>query len=217
MSEYNKDDKFVRLREQAEELIGKGQAGFAPESADNMRELIQELKVHQAELEIQNQELRRAQQENAELQREYQDLYEFAPFGYLTLNPQGIITRANLTAVSLLGTNRSILLRSSFTVFIAPGWIEQYQSAKQNALESGEKQSVELQLQAGTQAPMWILADIDAVKDDQDCLLLLRMVLVDITERIKAQAEKEQLRSQMMQARKMQSIGILAGGVAHEF
>ncbi len=218
MSEsVNKDDKFVRLREQAEELIRQGQADFDPESADNMRELIQELKVHQAELEIQNQELKRSQQEVAELQRKYHDLYEFAPFGYLTLNPKGIITGANLTAVSLLGRDRSILLMSSFTAFIAPKWANEYQRAKQKAIEGGEKQSVELQLQTGSQRLKWVLVDIDAEKDDQDCLLQLRMNLVDISERIKAETEKEQLRSQMLQARKMQSIGILAKGVAHEF
>ncbi|MFO8033324.1 MAG: PAS domain-containing protein [Desulfohalobiaceae bacterium] len=195
MPEYQKGDKFGRLREQAEELIQKGQANYAPESADSMRELIQELKTHQAELEIQNQELRRSQQENAQLQQEYQDLYELAPFGYLTLSPKGIITRANLTAVSLLGSNRSVLLRSSLTAFIAPKWVDQYQSAKQKAIESGQKQSVELQLQAGTQGPMWVLADIDAVKDDQDRLLQFRMDLVDITKRKqveKAQQESEQ-------------------------
>ncbi|MFO7803183.1 MAG: PAS domain S-box protein, partial [Desulfovermiculus sp.] len=183
MSVHQKDDKFGRLREQAEELIRQGQANFAPESAENMRELIQELKVHQAELEIQNQELRRAQQENAQLQQEYQDLYEFAPFGYLTLSPKGIITRANLTAVSLLGRDRNVLLRSSFTEFIVPDWVQAYHSARQKAIESGEKQNVELQLQAGTQGPMWVLADIDVVKDDQDRLFRFRMDLVDITER----------------------------------
>jgi hypothetical protein len=53
--------------------------------------------------------------------------------------------------------NRSILLKSSFTVFIAPEWFHQYQSAKQKTIETGEKQSVELQLQTGVQELKWVL------------------------------------------------------------
>ncbi|MFO7802153.1 MAG: PAS domain S-box protein, partial [Desulfovermiculus sp.] len=192
MSEYKEDDKFVRLREQAEELIKQGQANFSPESAENIRDLIQELKVHQAELEIQNQELGRAQQENARLQREYQDLYEFAPSGYLTLSPKGIITRANLTAVSLLGTNRRLLLKSSFIPFITSDSVQAYRFARQKSIESGDKQSVELQLQIGSQGLKWVLVDIDVEKDDQDCLLQLRMNLVDITQRKQAEEDLRQ-------------------------
>lgn len=196
MTDYQKDDKFVRLREQAEDLIRQGRADFAPEAAENMRELIQELKVHQAELEIQNQELKRAKQEISSLHQEYQELYEFAPCGYLTLNPKGIITRANLTAVSLLWRNRSILLRSSLTAFIASDWVDQYQSAKQQAIRSGDKQSVELQLQTGAKELKWVLVDIDADKDDQGTLAQLRMVMMDITER--KQTERQLKRIQWM-------------------
>ena len=174
--------KFEWLREQAEQLM-KEHPDHAFWQGSEMVNVIHELKVSQAELEIQNQELRRSQLENAKLQREYQDLYEFAPFGYLTLNHKGIITRANLTAVSLLGRHRSILLKSSFTVFIASDWAHQYQSAKQKAIQTEEKQSVELQLQTGTQGLKWVLVDIDAVEDDQQSFSQLRMVLKDVTER----------------------------------
>ncbi|MFO8031557.1 MAG: PAS domain-containing protein, partial [Desulfohalobiaceae bacterium] len=178
--------KFEWLREQAEQLM-KEHPDRASRQGSEMVDVIHELKVSQVELEIQNQELRRSQQENAKLQREYQDLYELAPCGYLTLNPKGIITRANLTAVSLLGRPRSILLQSSFTVFIASDWVHQYQSAKQKAIQSGEKQSVELQLQTGTQGLKWVVVDIDAVEDDQQSFSQLRMVLKDITERKQAE------------------------------
>ncbi|MFO7877759.1 MAG: diguanylate cyclase [Desulfovermiculus sp.] len=178
--------KFEWLREQAEQLIKEHQDQASWQDSE-MVDVIHELKVSQAELEIQNQELRRAQQENAQLQQEYQDLYEFAPFGYLTLNPKGIITRANLTGVSLLERERRILLKSSFTVFIASEWVNQYQSAKHKAIKTGEKQSVELQLQTGTQELKWVLVDIDAEKEGQQSFSQLRMVLKDITERKQAE------------------------------
>lgn len=197
----SKKDKFEWLRKQAEQLLEEHPDQASSPSLD-MMDIIHEFKVSQAELEIQNQELRRAQQEISSLHQEYQDLYEFAPCGYLTLNPQGIITRANLTAVSLLGTSRSILLKSSFIVFLAPNWGHAYQSARQKAIQTGKKQSVELQLQAGAQEAAWILADIDAEKDDQDTLVQLRMVLVDITERKKAEQELARQKQKAEEARK---------------
>ena len=64
--------------------------------------IIHELRVHQVELEIQNEELRRAQQELAASRDAYLHLYNQSPVGYLTLNQFGIIQRHNDTVLELI-------------------------------------------------------------------------------------------------------------------
>ena len=79
------DIKFEKLRRQAEELIQNSKDVDAAPHADVL-DLIHELRVHQVELQIQNEELKRAQSELAKLHKKYADLFEFAPCGYLSLN-----------------------------------------------------------------------------------------------------------------------------------
>src|SRR5215831_9827451 len=107
------------LREQAE-AAWQGRHGdratIAPEDAGA---LVHELEVHQIELELQNEELRRAQSELEESRDELQDLYDFAPVGYLTLSEDTVILRANLRAAVLLGVERGVLIGKRFTRFLA--------------------------------------------------------------------------------------------------
>ena len=72
--------------------------------------LLHELRVHQVELEIQNRALREAQEQLETLHERYVELFEFAPVSYLTLEPDGRIFEANLTASRMLGVDRSVLL-----------------------------------------------------------------------------------------------------------
>ncbi len=185
MSEsQNSPSKFELLRQQAEVLIQQ-QPDLASEVPSDILELIHELKIHQVELEIQNEELKRSQHELSELHRDFQNLYEFAPCGYVTLNPKGIITRANLTAVSLLQTIRQFLSGSGFSQYIAAGWNDIYLDARQKAIKAG-KQSVELQMKNKNEIPLWVLAEIEADKDGTDAVLQWRIVLMDISEQKKA-------------------------------
>ncbi len=79
---------------------------------------LHELRVQQVELEMQNFELIKADHE-LEISRErYFELYNLAPVGYLTLNEQGLILEANLTAASLLEVNRNVLVRQPLPKFI---------------------------------------------------------------------------------------------------
>ncbi len=180
------EGKFAWLREQAEKLIEEN-PDYASRQGSEMMDVIHELKVAQAELEIQNQELRRSQQEVTELQREYQNLYEFAPCGYITLNPKGIITKANLTAVSILETERRLLLYSGLNQFLVQGLENFYLSARSRAAESGEKQVIELPLKKSKGKVLWVQANIEAELDHLGAVLEWRVVLVDINERVKTE------------------------------
>ncbi len=82
-------------------------------------ELLVELQIHQIELNMQNQELREAQQQLEDSRNHYADLYDFAPVGYLTVDKTGNIRSINLTGTILLGKNRAFLIGKPFTACFA--------------------------------------------------------------------------------------------------
>src|ERR1039458_767612 len=97
----------AELRRRAEE-IDRGEAVQVPDnlqglSPEETRRMLHELRVHQIELEMQNEELRRAQAELDAERAAYFDLYDLAPVGYCTVSEPGLILQANLTAAGLLG------------------------------------------------------------------------------------------------------------------
>jgi len=107
-------DAGQALRKRAEALAGE-RAGEMLEDLeapplDVALRALHELRVHQIELEMQNEELRRTQQELEASRERYFDLYDLAPVGYFTLSEQGLILEANLTAAKLLGVARSALV-----------------------------------------------------------------------------------------------------------
>jgi PAS domain S-box-containing protein len=116
-------------------------------------ELIHELKVHQIELEVQAEELRRAQLALAESRDQYLDLFEFAPLGYLTLTDTALISRANLAAAVLLGVNRNKLINARFRKWIVPEDLEIWDRYFTNLLQSEMKLTATLMLKRGDRTP----------------------------------------------------------------
>lgn len=111
----------VELRRQAEEVHKENHVD-APllEEVDKLR-LINELQVHQIELEIQNEELKRTRAELEDGLERYTDLYDFAPAGYFTLLKDGTVKQVNLYGARLLGVERSYLVERRFGVFVDSG------------------------------------------------------------------------------------------------
>ena len=111
--EKDSEGKFSGLRTRAEETLSRKPSDMEDISAlspEEVQRLVHELRVHQIELEMQNEDLRQAQIKLEELKDRYLDLYDFAPVGYVTLNEKGLILEANLTAVRLLGVERQSLI-----------------------------------------------------------------------------------------------------------
>ncbi len=83
-------------------------------------EWINELQIHQIELELQNEALQQAQQELMESRTCYFQLYELAPVAYLTIDQAGLIINCNQKAANLLGAETPALLNQPITQFITP-------------------------------------------------------------------------------------------------
>jgi PAS domain-containing protein len=96
-----------RLRSAAEQKLDESPLSTP---AATHQELVHELRVHQIELEMQNETLRSAQNALEEARDRYVDLYEFAPVGYLTISQAGLIEDINLTGSALFGCERSQLI-----------------------------------------------------------------------------------------------------------
>ena len=102
--------------------------------------LVHELRVHQIQLEMQNEELRRVNLEIEQQRRRYQNLYDFAPLGYFTLDDQGQIREVNLTGASLLGKQRSVLLGRHFAAFLHPESGNEFELFRRRIIVRGQAQ-----------------------------------------------------------------------------
>jgi two-component system cell cycle sensor histidine kinase/response regulator CckA len=155
--------------------------GTGPLSLEATRLVLNDLRVHQIELELQNEEMRRTQQQLEASRARYFDLYELAPVGYFTLSETGLIQEANLTAASLLGVEREALVKQPLTRFILPADQDIYYRHRKQ-LETGALQVCELRMLRGEGEPSWVRLEATSMKDASGALVC-RAVMSDITAR----------------------------------
>jgi len=174
------------LREHAE-VVARGRSALSPErfaalSPEATRDLLHELQVHHIELEMQNEELRRAQVELDASRARYFTLYDLAPVGYCSVSEQGLILQANLAAATLLGATRGTLVKQPISRYILRADQDTWYLRRKLLEETGQAQSLELRLvrQDGTQ--VWVHVAANAANDTVGPPVIL-VVLTDVTDR----------------------------------
>jgi PAS domain S-box-containing protein len=177
------------LRRRAERLLSKKTKTIPKIPAGDMKKLIQELQVHQVELEIQNEELRKAQAEIEESRSRYVDLYDFAPVSYFTLTPTGEIAGVNLTGAGLLGIERSKLLGRFFSVFAAPEFRSVFRQHCSEVLKKRERERCELKLMKKDGTSFYVQLESIGVDGNKKNPTWIRSAVIDITKQKHAEED----------------------------
>lgn len=197
-------DPGAALRRQAEQEITANDTEIAVEpSPEETRRMLHELRVHQLELEMQNEELRRAHEALERIQERYFELYDLAPVGYVTLSDKGLIHEANLTASTLLGTTRGALVRQPLGRFVLPEHYDAFYCHCRRLFEGHHPPACELQLRRGDDASVWARLESIAAVDPESGAAICRTVISDITP---AKETERELRESERRLRRAQAI-----------
>jgi PAS domain S-box-containing protein len=179
-------DNATKRRNHAEE-IARGKASLFPEniealSPEEIRQMLHELRVHQIELDIQNEELRLSQSELEASRARYFNFYDMAPVGYFTLSEKGLILEANLTSATFLGVDRGALVNQPFSRFIHQEDQDIFYLHLNQFYNTGKPQKSELRMKKADGALFWANLASSCGQDSGGAPVCL-VVLSDITER----------------------------------
>jgi len=178
-------------------------------SPEDTGKILHDLREHQSELELRNEELARAKVALEAAGTRYADLYDQVPVGYCSLDGQGRITEANPRFAALLGTDRAMLLGRPLSGFILPSDRGLFDRLGDPLMESDSPRSCELRMVTARAVVFWALLECQVVgKNSAD--RVVRLVVADVSERRKMEAKNRQLQ-------KAESLGRMAGAIAHLF
>jgi PAS domain S-box-containing protein len=177
-----------------------------------MRRLIHELDVHRVELELQNEELRRAQGDLEEARDRYLDLYESAPLAYLTLDPAGIVLDANITVQVMLAIERDDLVMQKLAAFMDARDLETFAAHLRQVFKTEGNRVYEVRLRSANGRNLRARIESRSILDEGGHRNRCRLVLVDISDLWNAQKSLElyqrelrSMTSRLMETQRRQS------------
>jgi PAS domain S-box-containing protein len=179
------------LRKIAEEMLRKNPKEEPLLQTGDVQKIVHELDVHQAELEIQNEEMRHSQMELSDSRDRYEELYDFAPVGYLTLDHEGLIINANLTAEKMIGFERGKFQGANkFSTFVSPESQDTWHKYRREVLEcKGTKKTCELDIVNADRSSLSVSLQTICTPASDEKESMLMMAVIDISERKRAEKE----------------------------
>ncbi len=172
------DSEAANLRRKAEEMLHEKNLNDIELSEFEKQKLIHELEVHQIELELQNEELIKAQAKEKLLANKYQNLYDFAPSAYYTLSKEGDIVELNHAAAKMLESDRLNLKRKRFALFVSDASKLIFQQFLLRVFNSNIKEICEIALSIPNKNLAYIHLSGIATENGEQC----NLTAVDITE-----------------------------------
>jgi PAS domain S-box-containing protein len=176
-------EKSETLRKQAERALKGETVDLQELSTKDVNSLVHELRTHQIELEMQNEELRRAQIELEESRNRYSNLYDFAPIGYSTFDKNGLIVDINLTGANKLGIERSFLIKKPFSLYIDFSSRDVFYLHLRKVFITNTRQTCEIKLVDKNKNQFDARLESLAVQDSEGNFSQCRTAISDITER----------------------------------
>ncbi|MDZ7700361.1 MAG: ATP-binding protein [Deltaproteobacteria bacterium] len=181
---------FARLRRRAETILKETEGKRADTTDHDLLETLHELEVHQVELDLQNETLRRTAKDLEAARDKYFTFYEFAPVGFMTLDRTGTIEKANAAAANLLQQPQRYLVGQKFSNRVYPEDLPAYFAKIKKSSESGVKgvrESLDLRLFGKDDRIHHFHLDVGAGFDKQGRFRHWQFAIVDITELKQAQ------------------------------
>lgn len=154
-----------------------------------MAHLLQELQTHQAELEMQNEQLRESRMKLEKIGSRYSDLYLFAPIGYFIFDRNGIVLEVNLTGADQLGIEQHRIVETPFAFYVAQEDQIRFHTHLAAVFQDGGRRRCEIKI-AGRGTTIYAQLESLLVEEEGGALHC-RTAVTDITLRKRAEEEIE--------------------------
>jgi PAS domain S-box-containing protein len=203
MAAYSQKNKLKSTSTPANELT----AGAVSDNEVRLQKALEDLHLHQAELEMQNDELRIANEKLELQQLKFSGIYDLAPIGYYILDKAGAINEVNNAGITLLETDKGKILKQRLHSFIAQDYNDAYHIFFRELLNSGKKQTCQIKMRSQRGREFYVQMEGIVIAPVRTLPLQCDIAVMDITERVLAEKALAQTKERLVLALEASSSG----------
>lgn len=208
-------------REAALKELSQGLENQVEARTAELSQAYEELQVTEEEIRQQNEELRVTRQALEAERRRYQELFEFAPDGYIVTDEQGVIEQANQAACDLLGVRDEYLRGKPLSIYVSSpdrGVVHGLMDRAEREGQEGSRVEAEVQLSPRNSDPVPVSVSVAAVEEGDGRPKGLRWMVGDISESRRLLRENKRQRVFLQRLMEVAPVGIaVVRGDDHRF